>query len=289
MSSSHSQFFVHPNGQRTHVIIDDFTDPWTKPETILIQSGFGRHSAFWYHWVPSLARKYRVIRRDLRGHGLSSTPDRNTYDYSVDTVLGEIIDLLDQLGVQKVHFLGESTAGMIGIAFAGSYPGRCHSLTTCATPSAIPEGAKKEWALGLESWEFACRTLGSRGFCEAMTKMPGGIGQSDPDYHRWWLDQVSLNTSEGIAQYARFLGDLDISPFYPKINTKTLPVLILAPTKSRNTSFEDQKRQQSLIKGSQLEKVDGKGHEIFVDKAEQCQQAFLGFLARCEGQRDCPE
>lgn len=44
-------YVVHPNGQRTHYILDDFTDPWNPRETILIQHGFGRHAEFWYHWM----------------------------------------------------------------------------------------------------------------------------------------------------------------------------------------------------------------------------------------------
>lgn len=48
-ANSTSLFRKHPNGQTTHVVVDDYTDPWTEPETILIQGGFARHSAFWYH------------------------------------------------------------------------------------------------------------------------------------------------------------------------------------------------------------------------------------------------
>jgi pimeloyl-ACP methyl ester carboxylesterase len=94
-----------------------------------------------------LARHYRVVRRDLRGRGLSSCPGPD-YDYSLDTVLGEIADTLDQLGLEKVHILGESTGGMIAVAFAGKFPDRCHSLITCATPTHLPESFQKEQAQG---------------------------------------------------------------------------------------------------------------------------------------------
>ena len=101
-------------GQATHFKDDCFADPWKPHETILIQHGFGRHSNFWYHWVPKLSGKYRVIRRDARGHGKSSAPAEGdtSYDWSLDTMLREIIDMLDQLKLEKVHFLGESTSGI---------------------------------------------------------------------------------------------------------------------------------------------------------------------------------
>jgi len=115
-------YVQHPNGQETHYILDSFVDPWKSSETILIQHGFGRHAEFWYHWIPVLARRYRVIRRDLRGHGRSSYPGpKDSYVYDLDTILGEIVDTLDQLGVEKVHFLGESTGGMLGEILAAKY------------------------------------------------------------------------------------------------------------------------------------------------------------------------
>lgn len=113
--SSGRTYVLHPNGQRSHYIENNFTDPWKQHDTIFIQHGFGRHAEFWYHWIPILSRQYRVIRRDLRGHGFSSYPKSGeAYAYTTDTILDEIIDTLDQLRVKKVHFLGESTGGMLG-------------------------------------------------------------------------------------------------------------------------------------------------------------------------------
>lgn len=115
-------YIRHSNDQVTHYIRDSFVDPWKPAETILIQHGFGRHAEFWYHWIPVLSRQYHVIRRDLRGHGRSSYGKKGDgYKTDVDTVIGEIIDSLDQLGVEKVHFLGESTSGMLGEILAARY------------------------------------------------------------------------------------------------------------------------------------------------------------------------
>ena len=58
--------------------VDDFTDPWTTPETLWIQHGFGRNLNFWYHWIPLLAGQYRVLRRDMRGMANPRTQGRTT-------------------------------------------------------------------------------------------------------------------------------------------------------------------------------------------------------------------
>ncbi|KFY94444.1 hypothetical protein V500_03253 [Pseudogymnoascus sp. VKM F-4518 (FW-2643)] len=277
MSQQSSKFLTHPNGQITHVIDDDFTDPWKPCETILIQHGFGRHANFWYHWIPILSRHYRVIRRDARGHGFSSAPKpEDNYDYSLDTILSEIANTMDQLSVTKFHFLGESTSGMVAEAFAVKYPERLHSLITCASPTFLPPAAISLFSFGLPGWPEACRTLGSRGWGESLSRVPGTLSIPDKGYVNWWVSQVALSTGEGLAGYAEFLSVLDARPFLEQIRT---PTLILAPAKSVATKLEEQRMVASKIQGSKLVVVNGEGHEIYVERPEDCQKAVLEFLA----------
>ncbi len=55
-------------GLRLHYLVDDFTDPWTKPDTVLLLHGNAESSLAWYAWVPLLARRFRVVRPDMRGY-----------------------------------------------------------------------------------------------------------------------------------------------------------------------------------------------------------------------------
>ena len=43
-----------------HYEVDDFTDPWHRPDTILMLHGNAESGLAWYGWVPALARQYRV-------------------------------------------------------------------------------------------------------------------------------------------------------------------------------------------------------------------------------------
>jgi pimeloyl-ACP methyl ester carboxylesterase len=277
-----SQFITHPSGEITHFIADDFTDPW-KPEraTILLQGGFARHAAFFYHWVPALSRHYNVIRRDLRGHGYSSAPSISEKPdaYTLDAILGDIIDTLDQLHLEKVHFLGESTSGMLGEILAARHPERLHSLTICSSPAYLPEGTQKFLAFGEPSFADACRNLGSRGWAEKLMAQPGTMANPDTAYQKWWLDQISVSSGEGLAGYAEFLKTLDSRPYLSQID---VPTLILAPVNSAATKLEEQRAIQEQIKGSKLVVVQGAGHEIYVDKADQCIDELLVFIRGVE-------
>ncbi len=95
-------------------------------------------------------------------------------------------------------------------------------------------------------------------------------------------------SGEGLAQHAELLTKLDNRELVEEIE---VPMLILAPRNSRMARLEGEDSQMELherVKRSVLKAIDGKGHEIYVDEAEECQRAFLEFLGslRKVG-RDC--
>lgn len=269
-------YLTHKNGQQTYYLDDDFVDPWKPHETILIQHGFARHSAFWYHWIPVLAKHYRVIRRDARGHGYSSAPDKG-YTYSIDTILDEIIDTLDQLGLEKVHYLGESTGGIFGEFLAARNPERFHSLAICSSPLYMPDTAQKMLAFGHSSWPAACREMSSRGWGQAMADVTGTSSVPDQDFVEWWLDQVAVPSGKGLGDHAELLCDKSFDARRIMNNIK-VPMLMLTPASSKLVNLDEQKELHEAVAGSKMELIHGYGHEIYIDQAEQCQQKYLAFL-----------
>jgi pimeloyl-ACP methyl ester carboxylesterase len=97
-------------------------------------------------------------------------------------IVDEIVDTLDQLKLEKVHFLDESTSGMVGSILAARHPERLHSLITCSSPSFLPLAALELFSFGQSSWPGACQKLGSRGWEEALSKIPGTVSIPDPQY-----------------------------------------------------------------------------------------------------------
>lgn len=72
-----------------------------------------------------LAKDYRLIYLDLRGHGHS---DRHVQDVSMPRLVEDLHELLDHLDVQEAAFLGYSAGGVICQAFASHYPKRVSAL-----------------------------------------------------------------------------------------------------------------------------------------------------------------
>ena len=100
-----------------HYELDDYTDPWTTPETILLVHGVADTSKAWFAWVPRLARSFRLLRPDLRGFGQSSLPPPG-YPWSVAGLARDLKGLLDHLQIAAVHVVGQRVGGSVAMLFA---------------------------------------------------------------------------------------------------------------------------------------------------------------------------
>jgi pimeloyl-ACP methyl ester carboxylesterase len=270
---------VTASGYVTHYELDDFTAPWRMAETILIQHGMGRSSRHWYHWVPALAGDYRVIRRDLRGHGQSGDPGPN-YEWTLDALLDDLTAFLDALELERVHLVAESTSGMLGVAFAVRSANRLGSLTLCASPTALGPSAQRFFAFGHASWQAALRTLGSEGWARELASRGGTLPEGEPGYREWALREFGKTPTHVLEGYSRLVSVLDVAPLLPQV---TVPTLVLAPTHSAATPLSEQLAIWESIPGAAIAVIDAPSHEIYVDEPAQCTQAlrrFLGSLVR---------
>jgi pimeloyl-ACP methyl ester carboxylesterase len=109
-------------GVRLHVRDDG---PRTAPAIIMIH-GFGACLQTWEPWAKALDPKFRVIRFDLPGAGLSSPDPRG--DYTDARTIAVLLALMDRLGVAKASLIGNSIGGRIAWTFAAEHPDRVDKL-----------------------------------------------------------------------------------------------------------------------------------------------------------------
>ncbi|TPL82384.1 alpha/beta fold hydrolase [Mesorhizobium sp. B2-3-12] len=86
----------------------------------------------WDGQVDELSRHFRVLRYDFRGHGGSSVP---VGAYSLDRLGRDVIELIDGLGLERVHFLGLSLGGFVGQWLGIHAPERIDRLILSNTSS----------------------------------------------------------------------------------------------------------------------------------------------------------
>ncbi len=93
---------------------------------VIFLHGFGSSLETWEPWAQSLGARYRVVRLDLPGSGLSE-PDRSG-SYADARSLELIAGLMDQLGIDNAVLVGNSMGGRIAWEFAAAFPSRVRKL-----------------------------------------------------------------------------------------------------------------------------------------------------------------
>lgn len=159
---------------------------------VLMLHSLGTSTHVWDPQAASLAREYRVLRVDLRGHGLTSvTPG----PYSVETMARDVLAVASVLGIGRMHVAGLSIGGRIAMELAVMAPSVVASLILCDTALAFPpaelwqQRADAVRAGGIEAiedavmarWVIDPRLPSSRGLRRMLERTPpeGYAGASE--------------------------------------------------------------------------------------------------------------
>src|SRR5688500_11135606 len=119
-------FFVTSDGIRiAHRFDGDARLP-----VLLLSNSIATDLHMWDGQVALLGRRFRVLRYDARGHGASDAP---AGPYSLDRLGRDVVELLDTLGLERVHVLGLSLGGFVAQWLGIHAPGRIERLVLSNT------------------------------------------------------------------------------------------------------------------------------------------------------------
>ena len=99
---------------------------------LMLSNSIATSLHMWDGVMPDLAEHFRVLRYDTRGNGASDAP---AGAYSIDRLGRDVIELLDALQLDRVHFLGLSLGGFIGQWLGIHAPQRIDRLILSNTSS----------------------------------------------------------------------------------------------------------------------------------------------------------
>jgi 3-oxoadipate enol-lactonase len=99
---------------------------------LVLANSLGTTLAMWDPQAGALARRFRLIRYDHRGHGRTPTVDG---PYEIADLARDVLQLLDRLEIEKTSFCGVSVGGMVGIWLAAHVPERIEGLILCCSSS----------------------------------------------------------------------------------------------------------------------------------------------------------
>jgi 3-oxoadipate enol-lactonase len=263
-----SERFRGSSGLMFSYYCDDFTDPWEKPEVLLLLHAAMGSSKRWYAAVPPLCRHYRVMRMDLRGHGDSEVPSPDL-PLDMPSLVQDVRDLLDHIGANVVHVVGNSAGGYIAQNLAMESPERVRSLMLFgSTP-----GLKNSQA---HTWLPRVARDGLRNFLAATIedRFPPG---HDPGHIEWFLDEAAKNDTAYIGRFVGLMTTLWWPDELPRIKCPTLLVMPGAETVGSTQNYDVMRLK---IPDCELIAYEGLPHNICDIVPDRCAADILAFLRR---------
>lgn len=97
---------------------------------LVLSNSIATDLGMWDGQIAQLTDAFRVLRYDMRGHGASDAP---VGAYSIDRLGRDVIELLDDLAIERVHFCGLSLGGFVGQWLGYRAPERLRTLVLSNT------------------------------------------------------------------------------------------------------------------------------------------------------------
>lgn len=230
-------------------------DPAAPP--VLLLGSLGSDLHMWDPQIHALSAHHRVIAVDHRGHGNSPAP---AGPYTIADLSGDVIALLDTLGLDAVHLVGLSLGGAVGQWLAAHHPQRVHTLTLLCTAAQFAPA--QPWLDRAAS----VRADGVASIAESVVDrwFTPELAQRDPELVARHVTMVSGTTAEGYAACCEALSQWDGRADLARI---VAPTLAIAAEQDGPTPPAALRAIADGIAGAELRVLSPGAHLVSVEQA----------------------
>ncbi len=240
------------------------------PSWLILSNSLAADHTMWDPQLPALAARYRVLRYDTRGHGLSDAPDG---PYSFDMLVDDVVALMDHHGIERAAYMGLSLGGMTGLGLALKHPQRVERLVCCDARADAPEPFVKSWDERLAAIERE----GMRGILQGTIErwLTPTFRKENPEVVAR-VEQMILGTSlAGYRGCAEALKRLDYLKDLARI---TVPTLFVVGAEDAGAPPDVMRRMAEAVPGARLAVVPDAAHIANMDNAAGFYEAVADFL-----------
>ncbi|CDX21917.1 putative beta-ketoadipate enol-lactone hydrolase [Mesorhizobium plurifarium] len=223
----------------------------------------------WDGQVPELAGSFRVLRYDFRGHGGSDAP---AGAYSLDRLGRDVLELLDFLGLARVHFLGLSLGGFVGQWLGIHAPERIERLILSNTsPHLAPASYFDEQIRNV----LAAGDLSSTADMFMRNWFPASMLDGRNEAVEPFRAAILTMSPQGLAGCFAAVRDADLRR---PISLITAPTLVIGGEDDKVTLASHSEAIAAAIPGAKLLLLPGV-HLLNVERPAEFMEAVLGFLS----------
>ena len=194
-------------GVRIHYEVDGDGPP------LVLHTGGGGDLRMWRiaGYVDGLFG-YRCVLIDHRGHGRSDRPT-GVREHTIDRYEGDVLAVMDELGVERFSFFGYSDGATLGYRLSATHPDRVAALIGLGAVGAPDESpdARRVWADEIR-----------RDGIEALVR---GLLEDEPDLPEWFVDQMRSTDAEMFALELEGRADHSLWDDLPLIEASTLIIV----------------------------------------------------------------
>lgn len=211
-------------GDRSPIRLHHVEDGTASGEPLVLVGSLGSTLEMWRPQLSAFADR-RIIRIDHRGHGESPVP---AGPYSIAELAIDVVGVLDELGLDRVDFVGLSMGGMVGLYLGSEAPERLNRLTLLATSAHFPDPTP---------WIDRIKAV-SEGGTEAIAAATAG---------RWFTAEFAGEHPEVLAEAEKMIIDTPVVGYLAscqairdwdhlrRLEAITPPTLLVAGTQDRST------------------------------------------------------
>lgn len=267
-----------------------YYDSGGEGEAVLFVHGLGSNLSFWRQNLPAFEEAgYRVLAVDLPGYGRSGKDDvPSTMPFFAETLAG----LLDTLEIGRVHLVGLSMGGQVGLTFALQYPERLERLVL-VSPAGIETFTEQESAMLKQT--VTPEAIQNEQAETVERNIALNFHSYDADRFGWILDQrLTLMDEPDFAGYAvanaRAVAGMLDGPVADRLGQVAAPTLVLygagdklIPNRYLHPGLTTEavaKRAADGIPVAEMQLVDDAGHLLMIEQPEAFNAAALDFLAK---------
>jgi 3-oxoadipate enol-lactonase len=257
---------IKTNGIETNYTVHG-EGPW-----LTMSHSLACNLSMWDEQAELLARNFKVLRYDTRGHGGSGAPPGS---YTLDQMADDVKALFDALGIKRSHWVGLSMGGMIGQAFALKYPGVFQSMVLADTSSRRPPNAEQMWGERVkiakeQGMEPLVESTLARWFTEPYRKERKDI-----------MERIGRDIrSTPAAGYAGACDAIAKVDYLDRLKEIDCPTLVIVGEHDHGTPPEMARQIHENLPSSELVIIPSAAHLSNIEQAEVFNQALVSFLDR---------
>jgi 3-oxoadipate enol-lactonase len=236
---------------------------------VLFLHGLGSSLRDWEPQKAYFMQSYRVLLVDVRGHGRSEKPRG---PYTMSQFAHDVIGLLDQLKIDKVHLVGLSMGGMIAFQMAVDFPQRLVSMTIVNSGPAVVAKTLKE-KFGVWMRFVIVRLMGMRKMGETLA--PRLFVDADQEALRQTF--ISRWAENDPGAYLDALQAIVGWTVLDRIHTITVPTLIISSDQDY-TPVSAKEAYISKMSGASLKIIENAHHAVSIERPEPFNDVVAAFL-----------